>query len=73
LKGFQKDLKISTSRKEKFGKTFETVGGFCFVVFVTDLNRPNAGKDYDDIKFLFPFTFAFLYIKNLERTWKYDG
>jgi hypothetical protein len=42
------------------------VEGFCFVIFITDLNRSNAGKD-DDIKFLFPFTFGLLYIKNLER------
>jgi hypothetical protein len=49
------------------------VEGFCFVIFVTDLNRPNAGKV--DIKFLFPSTFGLLYIKNLERAKieEYDG
>jgi hypothetical protein len=42
----KRDLNISTKRK--FGKTPEMMDGFCFVVTLTCLNRPNPGKDKDD-------------------------
>jgi hypothetical protein len=44
----KKDPKISTKMKKKFGKTSEVMEGFCFIIFITSLNRPNAGKDDDE-------------------------
>jgi hypothetical protein len=52
----------------KFGKTSEMLEGFCFVISLTDLKRPNIEKDEDylqipkDMKFeLFLFLCLFLF------------
>jgi hypothetical protein len=46
---YRKDLKTSTKRgKKKFVNTSDTKEGFCFVISVTGLKRPNTGRD-DDI------------------------
>jgi hypothetical protein len=37
----EKILKILTERKKMFGKTFEMIEGFCFVIFITYLCRPD--------------------------------
>jgi hypothetical protein len=42
-----KNLKISTIRKSKFGKTSEIMGGLCFVIFVTGLNSHNTSDEND--------------------------
>jgi hypothetical protein len=42
------DFKISTKWQKKFGKTSEMKEGFCFVISITDLSRPNTGNDDDD-------------------------
>jgi hypothetical protein len=34
--------------EKKFRKTFETMEGLCRVMHVTDLKKPNTGKDYDN-------------------------
>jgi hypothetical protein len=44
----KKDLKVSTKRAKKFGKTSIRTEAFCFVISVMDLNKPNTGKDEDD-------------------------
>jgi hypothetical protein len=44
----KKDLKISAESKKKFRKTSEMMKGFCFILSVTCLNRPNTGKDGAD-------------------------
>jgi hypothetical protein len=41
-------FKLSSKRKKKFGKTSETMEGFCFVIPVTGSNKPNVGKDDND-------------------------
>jgi hypothetical protein len=46
--GFQKDLKISIKRRNKFGKTYKMMHTFYFVISVTGLNRPNTSKDAAD-------------------------
>jgi hypothetical protein len=38
------DLKISTTRRKMFRKTFEVMEGFCLVISVTGLTRPNTWK-----------------------------
>jgi hypothetical protein len=43
----EQDLKIPTERENMFEKTSEMAEGSCIVMFVTDLNRPNTGKDGD--------------------------
>jgi hypothetical protein len=44
--GFQKILKYQ--KEKKFQKTSEEIYGFCFVISITGLNRPNTGKDDDE-------------------------
>jgi hypothetical protein len=40
---------ISTNMRKKFGKTSESMGRFCFVIFITGLSRHNTGmNDVDD-------------------------
>jgi hypothetical protein len=34
--------------EKKFRQTFEKMEGFSFVTPITDLNRPNTGKEDDD-------------------------
>jgi hypothetical protein len=34
--------------RKKFGKTPESMGGFCFVISVTDLNRHDCGMNDED-------------------------
>jgi hypothetical protein len=33
----------TNKRKKKFVETSETIEGFCFVIFVSSLSRPNTG------------------------------
>lgn len=42
----KRDLKISSRRKRKVGKTSEMIEGFCFIS-ITGHSRPIAGKDAD--------------------------
>jgi hypothetical protein len=44
----EKILKISHRSEKKFGKTSGTIKGFCFVISVTGLIRPNDGNDDED-------------------------
>jgi hypothetical protein len=44
----KKDLKLSTKRKIKSGKTSEAMEAFCFTESITDLNRRNTEVEYDD-------------------------
>jgi hypothetical protein len=44
----KKDSGVSIKGKNLF-KTPETVEGFCFVISVTGLCRPNAGKGDGDV------------------------
>jgi hypothetical protein len=39
---FKTDFTTSTKRKNMFGKTSERMQGFCIVIFVTYLNRPDV-------------------------------
>jgi hypothetical protein len=39
----------TTKREKKFRHTFEKMEGFSFVKPITGLNRPNTGKEEDDI------------------------
>jgi hypothetical protein len=41
---YSKDLKISTKKKNSFGNTSDKMEGFCFVIFVTGLNRSTTGN-----------------------------
>jgi hypothetical protein len=34
-------------RKNKFEETFEVIEGFCLIISVTDLNRPNTENEND--------------------------
>jgi len=38
-----------TSVIEKFGKNSEEMEGFCFVISITDPNRPNMGNEDDEV------------------------
>jgi hypothetical protein len=40
--------RIFTKRKRKTGNTSDMMEGFCFVISITGLNRPNAGKVTDE-------------------------
>jgi hypothetical protein len=39
---------IPTKIRKRFGKTYETMGAFCFVMSITGLNRHNTERNDDD-------------------------
>jgi hypothetical protein len=45
--------KMPTKWRREFGKTFEMIGGFCFVIFIRENKRYNAGEDTGDINCMF--------------------
>jgi hypothetical protein len=56
------DSKILTKREKKFRQTFVKMEGFSFVTPVIDLNRPNTGKEDDNVIYLFV-----VYLRTNER------